>query len=625
MDIAPPSSARLGLPAPHAAGAADERAGTKVGARRGLGDDAGTVARPADPAAATYAAMQRFVGALVDAGLRDVCIAPGARSTPLTLVFAAEPRLRCWSHLDERSAAFFALGAAKAARRPAAVVCTSGTAAANFFPAVVEAAAAHVPLLVLTADRPPELRDCGAFQAVDQLKLFGAHAKWFCEVGDAAAELAYFAALGRRAFATAGATPAGPVHVNFPLREPLTLRRDAEAPSVRRAAAAAAAPPYRAPLRTADEATLEQLDEQLRAAPRGIIVCGPLDADHATATALATLAARCGYPILADATSGLRDGAHDRGQVITAYDALLRQAAVAHRLAPQLVLRVGALPIAKALLLWLRDGGARQVVVDPHGDWNDPLHRAAHMVHADVAPLAAALAARMGAPRDASWLAAWRAADGRARAALDHVAVAGDVFEQDVVATLAARLPSGSTLLVGNSMATRDLESFWPGSERRVRVLCNRGANGIDGFVSTALGAAAASRGPTVALTGDLGFLHDLHGLLAARREGARAVFVVCNNDGGGIFSYLPQADGSETFTHFFRTPHGLDLRGGVEMYGCGFTRAASRPALAAALDSALASPRCEVIEIPIDPERSIAEHRARWSAAGAAAVEALQ
>jgi 2-succinyl-5-enolpyruvyl-6-hydroxy-3-cyclohexene-1-carboxylate synthase len=574
---------------------------------------------------ATYAAVRAFVAALVAAGLREVCIAPGARSTPLTLVLAAESRLRCWSHIDERSAAFFALGLAKASRRPAAVVCTSGTAAANFFPAVIEAAQAYVPLLVLTADRPPELRDCGAFQSIDQLKLYGAHAKWFCEVGDPAAGLPYFDSLGHRAVATAAATPAGPVHLNFPFREPLMLERGAQSGNGLARNGAGSGPRLTNPVRLADDATLTTLAAELGAARRGVIVCGPIDADAETAAALAALAARCGYPILADATSNLRDGAHDRTQLVTAYDALLRQADVAARLAPELVLRVGPLPIAKSLLPWLRDGGARQIVIDPHGGWNDPLHRAARLVHADIAPLATALATRVAATPAVDWLATWRAAEQAARGVLDErVAALDAAFEGSVVAALAAGLPAGSTLVVGNSMATRDLESFWPGSSRAVRVLCNRGANGIDGFVSTALGAAAASRGPTVALTGDLGFLHDLNGLLATRCDGVRAVFVVCNNDGGGIFSYLPQADGSAAFERFFRTPHGLDLRGGVEMYGCGFSRAASREAFDAALANALASERTEVIEVPIDLARSVARHRALWAAAGQAARQAL-
>jgi 2-succinyl-5-enolpyruvyl-6-hydroxy-3-cyclohexene-1-carboxylate synthase len=573
--------------------------------------------------ASTYAAIRTFVTALADAGLRDVCLAPGARSTPLTLCLAAEPRLRCWSHIDERSAAFFALGLARASRRPAAVVCTSGTAAANFFPAIVEARQAHVPLLVLTADRPAELRDCGAFQAIDQLKLFGDQVKWFCEVGESSAGLDYFRSLGLRSVTVAAGAPAGAVHLNFPLREPLTPPHQT---SLRSPAPPRhhAAPPRNGSVRVLDEATLSALAATLTAVRRGVIVCGPLDADDTTAAALRALARRCGYPLLADATSGLRDGAHDRRSLITAYDALLRDAETARALTPDLVLRVGPLPIAKSLLLWLRDSGVRQIVIDPSDGWDDPLHRAERVLHADIAPLATALAARLAATPDRTWGAAWHGAEARARAVLDDPPASETLCEDGVVAVLAARLPAGTTLVVGNSMATRDLECFWPGAPRARRVLCNRGANGIDGFVSTALGAAAASDGPTVALTGDLGFLHDLNGLLAARRCGVGAVFVVCNNDGGGIFSYLPQADGSDVFARFFRTTHGLDLRGGVEMYGCRFTRAHDAAALAAALDAGLAHDGCTVIEVPIDLDTSVARHRALWAAAGRAAREGL-
>jgi 2-succinyl-5-enolpyruvyl-6-hydroxy-3-cyclohexene-1-carboxylate synthase len=572
--------------------------------------------------APTYAAVRALVDALARAGLREVCIAPGARSTPLALVLAHDPRLRVWTHLDERSAAFFALGLARAGRAPAAVLCTSGTAAANFLPAVVEAAHGRVPLIVLTADRPPELRDCGAFQSIDQVKLFGGYAKWFAEVGEATAGLPYFHAVGSRAVAVAAAAPAGPVHLNLPLREPLTpddagqLTPDSSLVDAPCTAVPAIA---RLPDVSALAATLSRVG-------RGVIVCGPLDADAETCAAVAALAAALGWPLLPDATAQLRDGGHDRSHVVAAYDAILRDAPLARRLAPGAVLRVGPLPISKALLAWLRDlPDCRQVVVDPAGGWDDPLQRAAAIVHADVAPLCAALASRCRAPRDAGWLAAWRRADRAARATLaERVAAVDEPFEGSVVAALAAQLPDGATLVVGNSMATRDLDTFWHGGARRVRVLCNRGANGIDGFVSTALGAAALSSGPTVALTGDLGFLHDLGGLLAAPRHALRAVFVVCNNDGGGIFSYLPQADGSAAFERLFRTPHGLDLRGGVEMYGCGFTRAATRADFAAALAGGLASSRTEVIDVPIDLDRSVALHRALWTAAGLAAREAL-
>ncbi|HSQ00121.1 MAG TPA: 2-succinyl-5-enolpyruvyl-6-hydroxy-3-cyclohexene-1-carboxylic-acid synthase, partial [Candidatus Dormibacteraeota bacterium] len=503
------------------------------------------------------------------------------------------------------------------------VVCTSGTAAANFLPAVVEAAQAHVPLLLLTADRPPELRDCGAFQAIDQLKLFGGYAKWFCEVGEATAGLPYFRALGSRAVATAAAAPAGPVHLNLPLREPLTP----DDPRQLEAQSSATGPPHTAALAPRRVPEVADLAAILAASPRGVIVCGPLDADADTRAAVAALAAALGWPLLADATAQLRDGDHDRSHVVAAYDAILRDPLLARRLAPAAVLRIGPLPISKALLTWLRDlPDCRQVVVDPSGGWDDPLQGAAMMVHADVAPLCTALAARCRAPRDPLWLDTWRRADARAGAAVARrLAEVAAPFEGTVVAELAARLPDGAMLVVGNSMATRDLDTFWNGGRRRVRVLCNRGANGIDGFVSTALGAAAAGAGPTVALTGDLGFLHDLGGLLAAKRHALRAVFVVCNNDGGGIFSYLPQADGSAAFERLFRTPHGLDLRGGVEMYGCAFVRAASRAEFVAALAPALAAPGVTVIEVPIDLERSVALHREVWAAAASAAREALK
>ncbi len=334
-----------------------------------------------------WAGIADFVDELARSGVADACVSPGARSTPLAFLLAAHPGLRVWSHIDERSGAFFALGAAKAARRPVVVLCTSGTAAANFLPAVVEAAYAHVPLIVLTADRPPELRECGAGQAIDQLKLYGDHAKWFAEVGDADCGRRYFRALACRAAATAAAPPAGPVHLNFPFREPLLPAPASESTAADDTSPRAASAPYttfHAAEQTASAATVAELAALLAASPRGLIACGPADANAETAAAIADLGRELGYPILADPTSQMRCGAHDTTQVIDTYDAMLRRDAVVERLAPELVLRIGPMPTCKPFAAFLRrHATARQVVIDPLGPWNDPLHLAADIVRAD--------------------------------------------------------------------------------------------------------------------------------------------------------------------------------------------------------------------------------------------------
>lgn len=587
-----------------------------------------------------YRLIESFVDELARAGVRHVCISPGARSTPLALVMATHPALRAWSHIDERSGSFFALGIAKASRAPVAIVCTSGTAAANFLPAVIEAAYAHVPLLVLTADRPAELRECGAGQAIDQIKLYGDHVKWFVEVGDAEAGWPYFRTLGARAVATACAPPPGPVHLNFPFREPLMPAAVAHTAAAARTdeqeseAGRSGAQPYTrlcAVDTSPSAATIDHLAALLAATPHGLIACGPYDGESPFAEAVTRLAALVGYPILADAASQLRSGQHDTSQVVEAYDVILRDPTFAETAAPDVVLRIGPLPTSKAFASFLHQHpDCRQVVIDPHGPWNDPLHMAAEILRCDPAAACGALndrLAALGLPStarsDPAWLASWIDAGKSARQVLmREMHDLHELFEGRVFTTLAELLPDGTCLFVGNSMPVRDLDVFWPAGNRSVRILCNRGANGIDGFVSAGLGAAAVSDGPVVLVTGDLGFYHDLNGLLAAKRYQVRATIIVLNNNGGGIFSYLPQAACGDQFAEYFLTPHGLDFRGAVEMYDCAFTRIASWSQFGEALVGSLRGNRTTVIEVPVDHTRSVELHHRIW-AAGSQAVHA--
>ncbi len=588
---------------------------------------------------ATYA----YVGALVDelarSGVSHACICPGSRSTPLALCLVAHPTIRPWVHVDERSAAFFALGLAKASRSPVALVCTSGTAAANFLPAVVEARYGRVPLLVLTADRPPELRENGAPQAIDQIHLYGGNVKWFVELAlpeANAAALRYIRTTAARAVATARESLPGPVHLNLPFREPLvpaTLdnlvvpprsrleaggpRGQLDAPASDDDPARPGARPYAAVAagrRTAPPEAIARLAQECIATPRGIIVCGP-QSDPDLAAAVVRLAAATGYPILADPLSGLRSGGHERQMVIDAYDAFLRDERAA-ALAPDVVLRLGAPPTSKTLMTFLHHAD-RHILIDE--GWPDPSALASAVVQADATHTCTALAhelAAQGALPDPAWSQQWLEINCRTRAALvGHLAEIGEPFEGKVFAELAALLPDGATLYVGNSMPVRDLDTFYPTSNRRVRMLGNRGANGIDGVVSSALGAAAATDGPLVLAIGDLSFYHDMNGLLAARRYGLDATIVLLNNDGGGIFSFLPQAAFSEHFEELFGTPTGLDFAQAAALYGCGFARPDTWAAFRRAVAESLASPGVQVIEVRTERARNVALHREVWAA----------
>ncbi len=602
----------------------------------------------ASPDVAAFAWVGAFVDELVRAGVRDACVAPGSRSTPLALALAHHEAMRVWTHLDERSAAFFALGMAKTARRPVAVVCTSGTAAANFLPAVVEARLSEVPLLVLTADRPPELRgDVGAPQTIDQVKLYGTHVKWFVDapLPEATPALLREArTLGARAAITAVAAPAGPVHVNFPFREPLVPRaasvpdwwsedaklawrgRAGGEPWVRTGAAA----------RGADDDLVEALADALADARRPLIVCGAI-ADPAVAAPLAAVARRLDAPIVADPLSQLRFGADPATLVVDGYDAFLRAMPPAgvESLAPDLVLRVGALPTSKAVQLWLHAGVGVPHIVLGDGQWANPAQDGAWWVRAEVASTCAALdgalAEMLGDTpvADADWAARWRRIDARAREVMTEVMERDDsLTEPRLFAELSAALPAGSTLWVSSSMPVRDLDSFAARRAERIRVLANRGANGIDGVVSSALGAAAASDGPAVLAIGDLAFYHDMNGLLAARRHDLDATIVLVNNDGGGIFSFLAQGDpervAQREFEALFGTPHGLDFAHAGAMYGARYARPESWAAFHAALAAALETPGLDIIEVCTDRALNVERHRELWAAVGAGVAELL-
>ena len=531
---------------------------------------------------------------LAAAGVRHVVVCPGSRSTPLLLAVASEPALRPLLHLDERAAGYFALGIARQSGRPVAVVCTSGTAAANLLPAAVEASLSRVPLLLLTADRPPELRDIGASQSVDQLRLFGAHARWSAELpcapaaGEAPPELlAHARQLGARAVAEAAGPPAGAVHLNLPFREPLVAADgEAERASASAAQALTLLPPARRASLPPEPAALAALAAET-AGRRGLILCGPESAGF-PAPAIARLGAALGWPVLADPLSGLRTGPHAANGVIASYDAILREPAATGPLAPEVVIRFGAQPTSKALATWLarlhEAGALREWLVDEAGAWRDPGASAA-MLRASPGALAEALAdAVAGSPPPAAgWLAGWREADaiaGEALAAsLAEIDARGEPFEGAAARALALALPEGGTLVCGNSMPVRDIDGFLPALARPLRVVGTRGAAGIDGVASTAAGAAlvAAEQGaPAVGLlVGDLSFLHDLTGLWAVRRHELSLTVVLLNNDGGGIFHFLPQREELPAlFEPWFADAGGARRRGGG-----GALRRAPRPA----------------------------------------------
>ncbi len=611
----------------------------------------------------TYVLLRAFVDELARCGMRLACTSPGSRCAPLVLTLAREQRLRCYSHIDERCAGFFALGAAKASGLPVAVTCTSGTAAAELLPAAIEAHEARVPLLILTADRPPELRENGAGQAIDQLKLYGAAVKWFFEVGvpDCASpeRLRWIRTLACRSYWTALEGRPGPVHLNFPLREPLTTDQELPAEETGRPGGApyvlrsSPAPPRSSPAPRAARARASAPDgdhmqdtgsalaaeategwigevdavlaELIAGAKRGVVVVGRDERDLALGAAAAAFCERAGWPLLADPMSGARRGP----AAVAHYDALLRDERFAGAQRPDLVLRTGDLPVSKPLREWLAGlDDVPQVALDPEGAWQDPASVLSHSFGLDPAATFAALTGAVG-PAEEDWLAGWRGADELASEAILRTLATDQTSEPAVAFELGILLPREATLWVASSMPVREIETFWPVRPDPPRVLCNRGANGIDGIVSSAFGAAAVSDEPVVLLIGDVAFAHDLGGLLAAKRLGLELTIVLIDNDGGGIFDFLAvsrarTARENEIYTDHVATPTGLDAARVAALYGLRYEPVLETSALRGTLERALAGRAgSTIVHVKTDRAKNVDLHERVWSDVSAALASA--
>ncbi|MEO5877388.1 MAG: 2-succinyl-5-enolpyruvyl-6-hydroxy-3-cyclohexene-1-carboxylic-acid synthase [Streptosporangiaceae bacterium] len=529
-----------------------------------------------------------LVDELLRCGMTDAVLAPGSRSAPLALALHAEAQeqnLRLHVRIDERSASFLALGLAKRSARPVALVCTSGTAAANFHPAVVEAGESGVPLVVMTADRPPELRGTGANQTIDQVKLYGTATRWTCEVGvpeERPGMVAYWRSMASRAWGAALQPDPGPVHLNVAFREPL--------------------------IPNGDEGWCEPLDgdesgawTRVRAATpgsvlhvpptrRGILVVGDGAANVKRYVAAASMA---GWPVLSEPIGNARYGDH----ALSSYHFLLGVPEFVERFQPEVVVTLGKPGLSKALMSMLRRAPEHIVVSSSLNRWPDPMRSATQVAQEVEIPVASG---------DDGWLKSWRAADQAAALAVDAVLEASDeVTEPRLARDLAATIPGGSLLFVAASMPIRDLDQTMR-PRRGLRIMANRGASGIDGLVSTAIGTALAHSGRAYGLLGDLSFLHDQNGLILGPEEPRPDLaLVVVNNQGGGIFSLLPQAAAKGSFERVFGTPHRVDLAHLAAAHGIPYTRLAS----AGGLPKALAGDGLRIIEARTDRDSNAALH----------------
>ncbi|HEY8672767.1 MAG TPA: 2-succinyl-5-enolpyruvyl-6-hydroxy-3-cyclohexene-1-carboxylic-acid synthase [Candidatus Dormibacteraeota bacterium] len=558
---------------------------------------------------------------LVRGGVAHVCMTPGSRSTPIALAAARHPGITLHVHVDERSSAYFGLGIASASGAPVAIFCTSGTAAANHFPAVVEACMARVPIIVLTADRPPELHGVGANQTIDQQHLFGSFVKWFCDAGVPEAgesSLHHWATQGASAIIHAvghqAGDPPGPVHLNLPFREPLLPTAGGVhvgSPLGERTTITATQPgPDRIPAFTREVSTGHRI----------IVIGGRL---RVPPTGLVELCAERGWPLLAEPISGLRTPRKHAAPTgpLTAGALLAADAGFRARHHPDLVVQFGAAPTSRGVQELIR-GADRLLIVDPDLLVADPDRRATLTLECD--PAAAVEALRSGAssvpPTNPGWAGDWNVADAKVRAAVDTLLDQWDEpFEGRIARDLAAAVPDGATLFAGSSMPIRDLDQYMA-PRAGLRVLANRGASGIDGSVSTVFGIAAAGN-TTYALLGDLAFIHDASGFLWGARRSQGVVLVVVDNDGGGIFSLLSQAAlPRDEFELLFGTPHGLDIEAIARASGAGVRSIDRAQVLVPAIREAEASGGVQVVRVRVDRSRSV-ELRAEVARAVAAAV----
>ncbi len=556
-----------------------------------------------------------FVDELSKNGVTDIVISPGSRSTPLAMTIAEHPDIKEWIVIDERSAAFFAMGIAKKTGRAVALVCTSGTAAANYFPAIVEANYSRVPLIVLTADRPHELRDIGAPQAIEQLKLYGDYVKWFQEMALPEASenmLSYVRNKSARAVFMANEGNPGPVQLNFPFRDPLVPDF-----SIENLWSNQSSDPRNPTVEGKKQLSTNQISsviEKLKGKGRGLIVCGP-QTDQELAQAVTQVAEAWGLPVLADPLSQLRAGEHAKDLIVETYDAIFRDERLRNKLRPDYIIRFGAMPVSKPYLFYVNENKhIPQFVVENYTGFREPTGNNTEFIFSDAVLFCKALLSIEYTPeQDKEWLEDWQSMN---RIAKKHLLAedSAEINEGEAVRALVDVIPESSSIYVGNSMAVRDLDTFFFTTPKHLSILANRGANGIDGMVSSGLGAAITGA-PVTLVVGDLSFYHDLNALLIAKQYKLNITILLINNNGGGIFSFLPQSQEKKHFEVLFGTPVDIEFKHAVQMYGGMYASAGTEEELKAVLYDSYQHKGLSVVEVKTDRETNTSWHRSKWKA----------
>ncbi|MBQ6446684.1 2-succinyl-5-enolpyruvyl-6-hydroxy-3-cyclohexene-1-carboxylic-acid synthase [Cytobacillus oceanisediminis] len=557
--------------------------------------------------------VHALISELVKNGVAHAVISPGSRSTPISLLLAEEEDIQLHVHVDERSAAFFALGIAKASKKPTVLVCTSGTAAANYFPAIVEAKISRIPLVVLTADRPHELRDVGAPQAIDQLDLYGKHVKWFMEMAtpdSSPGMIRYAKTVGARAIAMAKQHPSGPVHVNIPLREPLIpdldnleyyrLEEQKKTSIQIQTGEFILSDSYFQDL----VSTLNKKEDR-----KGIIICGEINNEEFFAKVI-KLAGQTGFPIIADPLSQLRSKSADKEIIIDTYDTFLRNEKVKSLLKPDVIIRFGSMPVSKPLTIFLRENEqAKQIVVDGGSGYRDPNQLTTEMVYCEEGYFCEKLTSVISHCSLNHYLNKWIEINELTKKELMQTAEIQEISEAKLFHSLGELIPNDAVLFVGNSMPIRDLDTFFHKQNKEVTIVANRGANGIDGTISTALGVGVIKQ-PLFLIVGDLTFFHDLNGLILSQLYQLPITVLLINNNGGGIFSFLPQVELPRHFELLFGTPLDIDFKHAVEMYKGEYELIKSWQDLQMLFQKSNFTAGLRVWELQTNRERNLLEHR---------------
>lgn len=558
-----------------------------------------------------------IVEELVRNGVDTFCLAPGSRCTPLTVAVAENPGAKASIHYDERGVAFHALGYGRATGRPAVVVTTSGTAVPNTMPAVVEAAADHVPLLLLTADRPPELRDSAANQTVDQTKIFGGYVRWFVDLPCPNQQIPLEMVLTTidQAVYRSRIAFAGPVHVNCMFREPLAPEPQRE--DLRDYLASAAIwlgsdKPYTGyvlPERTVDSNALKSVTRLLNSTKRGLVLIGGLK-NASEREAVSRLVERLQWPVCADITSGFRMGGPS-GLVMEFGDILVRSRLLEQARRPEMILHVGGRLVSKHVAAYVAlSRPSAHILIAGHPERQDPGHEVTLRVEGDLSAVCSDLADRLGRDEASLWLASWQKAAGTAKKVFDRFAVEGEDLNEPVVAFLISQnIPSPHGLFLASSMPVRDMDLFADVLGPPVPVGANRGASGVDGTIACAAGFARGHQCPVTLLVGDLAFLHDLNSLNYLRETDQPVVAVVMNNNGGGIFSFLPIAGFEPVFEKYFVTPHDMTFEHVAAMFNLPFYHPKNRQEFLAHYQSALKARRSAIVEVRLDREKNFARH----------------